>query len=191
MMKFKLLLLVSIVSLSTINCYSQNRIQANNLYELINNIENDMGWINKTTKRINKRMKHCVPKDVCSRIYSSDTICVVLYPDYIADVVPFFLDCIYGKNENFIYDCYRYAGISKELARDSDSYFKNLMNRMAQIDTISEYIDINQCSYDEVTFLKIVHLQGSQFQYYRKDFLQQRMTDKLFLIATDKDMNYR
>lgn len=191
MIKIKLLLLVLIASLSTFNVYCQNIVHAKDLYELIKNIKIDMGWTNKTAKRINKRMNHCVPKDVCSRIYSSDTIRAVLYPDYIDDVVPFFLYCVYGKDDNFIYDCYRYAGITNELERDSDSYFKNLMDKMALIDTLSKDIDRNQRSYDEVTFLTIVHLQGTQFQYYRKKFLQQMMTDSLFLIAPEKDINNR
>lgn len=81
MKQFKYILLFFFIGfVSPDFCFSRNVIGAKDMYELMEKVEKDIGWLSSNghfAVSVQHKRKRYVPKRSCRKIYSSDTIYAV------------------------------------------------------------------------------------------------------------------
>ena len=195
MKQFKYILLFFFIGfVSPDFCFSRNVIEAKDMYELMEKVEKDIGWLSSNSPfavSAQHKRKRYVSKRSCRKIYSSDTIYACLYSSFdFCDGCEVFGECVYGGDTNYLYDSYQYYGVDRKHKKDSDLEYKELISRMILIDSLTEKEKrpvIDGKRFDTIIFLTIERLSGNLFHYKKKEFIEDAFTDDLFLIESDSE----
>lgn len=193
MKQFKFILLFFFIGfVSPDFCFSRNVIEAKDMYELMEKVEKDIGWLSSNSPfavSVQHKRKRYVSKRSCRKIYSSDTIYALLY-SFFSEGSEGFYECVYGGDENYVYGDFQFYGVVRKYQKDSDLECKKLISRMILIDSLTEKEKrpvIDEKRFDTTIFLTIERLSGNLFQYKKKVFIEDAFTDDLFLIESDSE----